>query len=43
MLPLPPLLPPLFIRPFQIALGVAIGWMLREQRERDRKSVTGAS
>jgi hypothetical protein len=43
MLLLPPLLLPLFIRPFQIALGVAIGWMLRDQRERDRNSVVPES
>jgi hypothetical protein len=34
MLPLllPPL-PPLFVRPFQLAFGIALGWMLRGRRE----------
>jgi hypothetical protein len=40
MPPLPPLPPrppgPLFLRPFQVAVGVLLGWMLRGRRDRDR-------
>ena len=36
MLPiLPPLLPPLFLRPFQLGLGFALGWILRGRADEE--------
>jgi hypothetical protein len=35
--PLPPRpIPPMLIRPFQIAFGVALGWVLRGRKDRTR-------
>jgi hypothetical protein len=39
---LPPLLVPPFLRPFQIALGIAVGWMLRGRHERDTPPAAAA-
>jgi hypothetical protein len=39
MLPLlPPILlpPPVVLRPFRLALGIGIGWMLRDRQEQER-------
>jgi hypothetical protein len=34
--PLLPPLPPLFLRPLQLAFGFALGWMLRGRQEAAR-------
>jgi hypothetical protein len=34
---LPPILPPLFVRPFQICAGFALGWFVRDRDARSEE------